>query len=251
MLKQLNTWFRLKAAYRELGKRPDSSATALVVKQNWLEDLDMAHYFGRQFVADEALRMLESLKSIVTSDSPIIANRRALGGAVSQYSKFLVLAIEPEPVAETAAFKGAPGITGRMREHLHELAKVEPLVQELCEAFEENTTYALWNAVHLQYARTKVWAQLFNAARQDLGDFVGAGEVDWYHPFVASAAAVYEHECRKALRMPAALDNTDGDADVRAIMLGCYVQRVKEGHIFPVKVWKAASPKTSAWMGGP
>lgn len=237
MLGGLKKWFKQGMAYRNIDKLPAAATAAHVLRTKWLDFPEMTKDFSPEFVQSEATKILQEVMRILASDNPRMENRQALAGLVVQYARLQVLVMDPEPIEDPTGFRGQPGVTGEMKARIPELASLEPWLHEFMHGFEVHSVGDQWNIVLLRYRQAWIWAEVLNAVRFDLDDYNRAVAKDWYQPFIAAMSAAYEHDCRKALGLQPALDNSDGMADLRAVMMSTFLNRVLEGHTYPDLVW--------------
>lgn len=238
MLGTLKSWFKLGRAYQNIDTLPAAATAVLVLKSQWLDNADMTQDFSREFVEEEAKRILQEVMRICASDDPRMENRKALANSVLQFSRFQVLVMEPEPAEDPTGYRGQYGITGEMKALIPALAVKEVWLREFLHGFEANTVNDQWNAVLLRYRQTWIWSEVFNAVRMDLDDYNRATSKDWYRPFIAALASNYEFTCRQALGLPQSLDNSDGMVELRGVMMSTYLNRVLEGHKYPDLAWE-------------
>jgi hypothetical protein len=237
MLGGLKKWFKQGMAYRNIDKPPAAMTAAHVLSTKWLDCPEMTKDFSSEFVQSEATKILQEVMRILASDNPRMENRQALAGLVVQYARLQVLVMDPDPIEDPTGFRGQPGLTGAMKARIPEIASLDPWLREFLHGFDIHTFDDQWNMVLLRYRQAWIWSEVLNAVRFDLDDYNRAVTKDWYQPFIAAMAAAYEHDCRKALGLPSALDDSDGMADLRARMMSTFLNRVLEGHTYPDLVW--------------
>lgn len=239
MLARFAKWLQLKRALSRLHRIPGAANTLMALKTEWLENPQTTQGFTRHFVNNEALLILKAVLDIMSQHDPVIVNRQALARTALQFARLQVLVMEPAPAQDVTGLRGQPGITGHMREHVARLAESEPWLRGLFEALrlEDLAEEDRFNIVLARYRQSWIWAEVFNAVRVDLDDYVRPTTEDWYKPCVAAACAAYEHECRRLLGMPPALYDGDGLADRRAEILDESFTWVAQGHLFPSRVW--------------
>lgn len=237
MLARLKKWFKLSMAYRNIEKIPAVTTAIVAIRTKWLDFPEITKDFSPSFVQDEATKMLQEVMRIVASDDPRMENRKSLANLVVQYARLQVLVLDPEPAEDQTGFRGQAGITGEMKSHIPELANCEPWLREFMHGFDVQSPGNQWDAVLLRYRQAWIWTEVLNAVRFDLDDYNRSLGKDWYLPLIAATSAAYEHDCRKALGLPPALDNSDGMADLRARMMGTFLIRLLEGHTYPDLAW--------------
>lgn len=238
MLKRFKNWLKLGLAYRNIERNPAALTASIAIRSHWLDCPDMVKDFEEEFVQAEGTRMLQEVMRIVASDDPKMENRKALSQLVVEYARLQVLVLVPSPEDDLTRLRGQPGITGEMKAYLPLLAAHEPWLQEFLHGYEASTPEAQWSLLLLRYRQVWAWTQVLNAVRMDLDDYNTAVRKDWFLPFVAAMAAAYEHVCRGAVGLPPALDDSDGQGDLRARMMATFALRVLEGHTYPDLAWK-------------
>jgi hypothetical protein len=202
----------------------------------WTGNHETIKDFSEQFVKRRAEEMREEVVKVATSPDPRMANREKLSSCIVELAQFQVLVIDPPPAEDPTGLRGQPGITGELKAHVLELAQKDKGLREFMHAFPTPKNMdGVWNPVLGRYRVVYAWTHIYQMLRFAFDDANPVATKDWFRPFLAAMCAWQEHEYRKLLGMPPALE---GDADKEAVKMYLFAEFVLEGARFPDLEWR-------------
>lgn len=214
------------------------------IETYWTGNREMTKDFSEEFVERQAEMMMEEVIKVATSPNPRMANREKLTNCVIEYAKFQVLVIDPPPAEDPTGLRGQPGISGELKAHLVELSQKDKTLREFMHALDTPKDWDdVWNPIVLGYRRAWAWMHVFNALRRAFDDVNRAEGKDWLKPYLAAMCAWEEHQYRSCLGMPSSLNDSGIDADLRALVMGGFMNRVMEGVRYPDLEWRERMQK--------
>ncbi len=180
-------------------------------------------------------RLFLEINDICNAIDPVAACREKLAVAMMQFASYQVLVIPPAPEPDPSGLRSQPGITGELKEHLLDIARMDfDLRSRLYGVAEEPTFEVLWEAVLRTYWQAHWFLETFNAARLHLGD--STDPRDWYPVFRHAACASYECKYRGEIGLPSAFENDI--APVAATAYAIYTDIVLAGADDPDREWR-------------
>jgi hypothetical protein len=206
------------------------------IETYWVGRREVIKDFSARFVKEEADKMMEEVVKIANSSDPRMANREKLTSCVIELAQFQVLVIDPPPTEDPTGLRGQLGITGELKTHLAELVRKDKSLREFMHGFPAPKDRGdVWNCVLFRYRQVWAWTRVHHTLRFAFDDVNNAEGKDWFQPFIAAMCAWQEHEYRKLLGMPPALE---GDADKEAVKMNLFMEFVLEGARFPDLEWR-------------
>jgi hypothetical protein len=228
--------YRDEREARRVMKHPTVEFGLEQIRRYWTANQELVKDFSPGFVTKEAEAMLEKVIQIALSPNPIMANREVLSDRMIGYAESQVLVLEPPPAVDGTGLRGLYGISGVLKSRLVEIAQKHKTIIEFMHQFPEVKTWDdVWNPVLFRYRINYGWAHVFSALRVELKDY--NSERDWFSPYLACMCAWDEHRIRESIGMPSLLDEDPFQANMKALTLSSFLNRVMEGHKYPDLAW--------------
>jgi hypothetical protein len=130
----------------------------------------------RNFIDDDARSVLArqlylEINEICNAFDPVAACRGRLAKAMLKFASYQVLVIPPPPKGDPSGLRSQPGITGRLTEHLEQIAENNSeLRSEIYRSLETPTFDSIRECVQRSYWQSYWFLETFNASRIELGD---------------------------------------------------------------------------------
>jgi hypothetical protein len=222
---------REQSQIRQLMKNPIVEGGKLAILSQWTTNKELIKDFSKKTVENTATKMMEAVITISTSPNPLLANREKLAGYVAEVAFYQVLVIEPPPHEDPTGIRGHYGVSGKLRERLVEIAEKNKELKTYMHGFGDIKSWDdVWNPVLMRYRFCFGWAHVFHMLRAHMNDF--NKEKEWFRPFYACMCGWQEHLIRSSMGLPTLMGEPT-DANLKALMLSSFFNRVVEGHQYP------------------
>jgi hypothetical protein len=242
MLKGLIESFKARKMARDLNSHPIYGIALAMLRSTFDNKSEGLGKHASETTKQTILaQILGEVQKVLSAPNPVMANRERLTGCAISFAKWQVLVLPPvsEEPADPTGLRGKPGITGELKAHVGELAKIDKDLKELSfELGDDVTEVDLRDAVLMRYWRAVNDLNIWNAIRIKLGDCHADHAKDWFHPFLASMCAREEHDYRQHLGLPDALAAQDGFGDIAALKHATFMNFVMDGSRYPNHDWE-------------
>ena len=204
--------------------------TAVTVLQTEFSSKD--GYFYNSVSQKDKDELLQFVVKMVTdafaSDNPRSKIRLSLVDFATQLGKVMVLSC-------TSEYAMHPGISGKLRDNIIELAKLDDEVQSLLNDLGVSNS-SQSEMVSALISRTHFFnlpLTALNAVRIEMGDWTEDLSEDWFKPLCASYQIHLEDYYRNKLGIPSILNSSS-----ESIVYSAFVSVVLEDHINPRTEWE-------------
>jgi len=201
LFKRLRGWLAVKA----LEKNPVYGMVFTTIRDTLTDpSKGLGKYADQEFKQELTEQILKEVAEVVSTQNPVMANRKKLADYVLKMAKYqvLILPAPNEPEEEVSGLRGKPGITGEIKAHLKEIAEKDEEIKELAWSLDTPTVQDIYEACVVRYWVAVFKAAVFHSIRLALGDYHPTPEKDWYRPFVAAMCAWEEYNYREKIGLP-------------------------------------------------
>ncbi|GEM_PF-4514951 len=188
-------------------------------------------------------QIMSDICLISISDDPLMECRKYICNYIDILACFVVPTICPPPKDDYSNYRGMPGITGEIFNHIHELViKDERLKKYIWSRDVPNKIKDDPDYPYEAFLRVSSEAQLhINAAnilRIHLNDYKPEPERDWLHKYIEIECALYEDKYRKLLGLNDVLKNESPLGSSALIFYPVFYHLIVGGKEYPRFEWE-------------
>lgn len=141
---------------------------------------------------------------LANQDNWRLGLRYQLAESVLWMASYGALIINPEPEPDLTGFRGAIGVTGKLRDKLLHIYRSENFLPQY--KFNHDPDFnELYHTTFLFFQTARTIANCWNWARWNIE---GKTEPDWFRPFVATCLAAKEDDYRRLIGLPSELERS-------------------------------------------
>lgn len=234
MTSRLGNLFRRRTAV-QAGRQNPVLLSTVSLSSKIYDEIPLRDFIGADTSAALARNLFLEITEITNAFDPVAACREKLATAMIKFASYQVLVIPPPPEDDPSGLRSQPGITGRLKEHLVQIAEHDDdLRSELFAAAETLSFDVTWECVQRSFWQAHWFLETFNAARVELGDY--NDRQDWYMPFKHAACANREDIYRREVNLPPAF--ADDIASLAPTAYSIFTDIVLSGAKQPDMEWR-------------
>lgn len=218
-------------------KAPDDPLLASIAEQvsEIYAKLEIHKDIERPAVIALSEMMTARLNAIWSASDRVHECRHQLVICTDEYSRHLVLTMQPAPEPDFSCLRGTQGVSGELHSHLLRIVQVDQTLKEAVGEWASDRAF-MHKMVGLLARRGAWFAYSMNACRKMIGDMPPDGS-DWFGELVHSRCVWWESKFRKLLDLPPAIAGDEYQI-VAMAYLG-FSNVAEAGSSNPVAEWKS------------
>ena len=215
---------------------------AIQAGQTYLTDdsQGIGKYASKELKQKLAEEIIAEVNEVILAPNQLKANREKLAAYTLQMAKYQVLILPGKNEDDATRLRDKPGITGELKSHIKKIAEEDKEIKELAWGLDDPSDKDIYEACLFRYWLFHLKAHVFQTIRIALNDTHHDPEKDWYREFVAAMCAWEEHNYRKLIGLPDALEKDDGMGGLEALKYSTFMDIVLSGAKYPNFEWKEA-----------
>jgi hypothetical protein len=220
----------------------DIEFAVAIVKMYWTNDnLATEGMPGKKIdenlIKQQEENLLNHCIQIIDSDNPLVKNREFLSSSVIECADLQVLVLTKE--TDTSGILNVKGISGELKEHIVEIAKINKALREYFYGFNEELDFDfIWSDILFRYRLRASAMNVYSAMRVLYDDTHSVKEKDWFRPFFAAMCVYSESNYRKEI----GLQSLFPDNPLATLQYSVFLNMVINGEKYPDLSWRDKFP---------
>ena len=231
MFGKLIEGWKARKAVQELEKHPVYGVVLLSLRET-LSDTSqgIGKYWSQEGKEGLIRDVLQDIERSLSQPNPTQAVRMRAIDFMLEAAQFDVLIMQPPT--------NNPELSGELKAHIPELAKLDPLLEKFFYNLDSGPTdfNGMWDAILMRYWLRHLYMNAYNMVRCSVDDWYKDRTKDWFRPCYTSFCIWLEDGYRQKLGLPSMIQGEQ--ADMKSIMYSTWMNRAEEGHKELRLVWE-------------